>query len=51
MLSKALIELTKNELKNTNYGRILLLEKFEQLVNFINTQKKNQNRNCWWFRK
>tara|TARA_B100001996_G_scaffold382531_1_gene374610 strand:- start:1173 stop:1949 length:777 start_codon:yes stop_codon:yes gene_type:complete len=40
MLSKALIELTKNELKNTNYGRILLLEKFEQLVNFINTQKK-----------
>tara|TARA_B100001029_G_C15001427_1_gene418306 strand:- start:34 stop:810 length:777 start_codon:yes stop_codon:yes gene_type:complete len=40
MLSKALIKLTKNELKNTNYGRILLLEKFEQLLGLINTQKK-----------
>ena len=40
MSSKALIELTKNELKNTNYGRILLLEKFEQLIEFVNTEKK-----------
>ena len=40
MSSKALIELTKNELKNTNYGRILLLEKFEQLIKLVNTEKK-----------
>ena len=32
-------ELVKNELKNTNYGRILILQKFEEQILNLNLNK------------
>ena len=39
MLSKILSELVNQELKNINYGRILLLNKFEELILNLNFNK------------
>ena len=40
MLSKTLDELVNQELKDTNYGRILILNKFEELILNLNLNKK-----------
>ena len=38
---KNLNNLISNELKNTNYGRILILQKFEELILNLNPNKIN----------
>ena len=40
MFSDSLNELTNEQLKNTNYGRILLLNKFEELISEHKLSKK-----------
>ena len=40
MFSDSLNELTNEQLKNTNYGRILLLNKFEELISDHKLPKK-----------
>src|SRR5210317_1919625 len=40
MFTNKLLELQMNELKKLNYGRILILEKFGELINKVQLNKK-----------